>query len=393
MNEHDLMQALERRVADVSPTGAPVSDMVGRADKHRKRRNVVTAVAGAAAVAIVATTASVVGLGDDKASAPDVVSPGGQGETFVDALAVVPEGTESVYFNDPVAAAARLGLSATTVDEYNRGLIDYFVGTTGSGDQDPGGLLGPSSVYFERMSDLPFNEFGVLWAVEGISDGGGSVFTIYKMKQDVDFDAIAEDLLAAGLEEDNLLGRRHLFADNPRDVISNQGIIGDGYPLEFKEVTIDPDAGLLIVGNQGERILEVLDGDRESAAEAGTYDTLVGGVEGVERAALVTEGEPCLERLSRFDLQKAAQSGHLVYGDDVTLTARLAFADTDMAARDLEARRDYLDTATFGVNDEPLASIGTADLTVDDSVITIELEDMSSEDARDLTSPPGILSC
>ena len=69
------------------------------------------------------------------------------------------------------------------------------------------------------------------------------------------------------------------------------------------------------------------------------------------------------------------------------------FADADTAARDLPARRDYLDSATFGFDEQPLASFGTADLTSDGSVETIELSDMSSEQARELISLPGILDC
>ena len=66
MNENDVMSALQRRADAVDPGAAPLAAMTAGAATVRRRRGVVTGLAAVAAVAIVATTVSVVGLGGDE---------------------------------------------------------------------------------------------------------------------------------------------------------------------------------------------------------------------------------------------------------------------------------------------------------------------------------------
>jgi hypothetical protein len=388
MNEHDLMQALERRVADVSPTGAPVSDMVGRADKHRKRRNVLTAVAGAAAVAVVATSLSLVGFGDDNASAPDVVSPGGVSGSLGDALAVIPSDSEVLFFTDRERAATRLGLKASTRAEYAEAIAEYVSSTSGTGAEDPGGLFSPMSSSLVPTADPPLSDFDVVWSAQGGADAVGG-YTVYKMVSGADLDAVGDDLAAAGLDEEQLLGRRHLVTDNPASVSSPSGIIGNGYPRDFTDVTIDTEANLLIVGEASERVLEVLDGERESMAEAGTFDTLLSDTALVERATLTAA--PCGKAAG--DSEPTA-SGYLVYGSDVRLSARMSFVDDDSAAADLEARLPFLLDAEFGEEGRQLSTFGSFDINQRGPLIDIEATNMSSEVLPDLTREPGsIIGC
>ena len=393
MNEHDLMQALEGSAAAVDPAGPPTSVMIARAASVRKRRTA-SAVGVATAVAVIVTTVSLFGEGSDKSSAPEVVSPGGGRDGFAEALMVLPANTSSVVFTDPVAAAERLGLSASTAQKYDAALSDYIsdfiASTSGEGVEDPGGLFGLSSNYFQQTADLPFNKFVVEWAVQGSATEDISSFTVLKMRPDTDLDAIADDLVAAGLQEEDLRGRRHLRADTPQSVMSPSGVIGEGYPPEFREVTVDTDADLLILGNLSERILQVLDGDLESAADAGTYDTLLGDIDDVEVANL-RPGNRCLlrPRDQPPGIQKPAQSGYVVHGDDAALTARLLFDDADIAAADLEARTAYFETDAFGDDKAPLDSYGTYDVAQDGPIIDIELYDMSSQTLRELNGGPG----
>ncbi|CAN5416153.1 hypothetical protein BH11ACT8_BH11ACT8_33580 [soil metagenome] len=263
------------------------------------------------------------------------------------------------------------------------------------GADDPGGLAGPPLSYAQQTADLPFNAFGVEWTVQGAATEDLTAFTVFRMKPDTDLDAIADDLLAAGLQEEDLRGRRHLVADTPGSVLSPSGAIGEGYPRDFLDVTIDSDADLLILGSLSERILQVLDGDLESAADAGTYDALVGDLADVEVADL-TSGAPCL--LKRRDqppgIQQPAQSGYVVHGADAALTARLLFDDADTAAADLEARTAYFGTGRFGADAAPVDSYGAYDITQDGPLLDVELHDMSSQTLRDLTSAPGnMLGC
>lgn len=393
MNEQDLVQALEGRAADVHPAGPPTGAMIGRAAVARKRRTALSVVAAAAAVAVVATTVSLVGVGGDRSTAPEVVSPTGGGDGFAEALALLPADTASVFFNDPVAAAERLGLEASSVAEYNAELLDYVIGDDRDGAADRGGLFGPTTDYFERMAELPFNEFGVRWSVQGTTKDGSAFFTVHKMKADVDLDAIVDDLVAAGLEEQELLGRRRASIESVTSVVGADQTIGDGYPIEFLDVTIDPDADLVILGRVSAGILQVLDGERESAAGAGTYDLLVGSDEGVELASLSTGGLCARQRDRPAGVQKPVQTGYLVHGGDAALVARAVFDDAETAGADLEARAAYLESGPVGADAAPLASYGTYDLSQDGLVVDIRLGGMGSRTLRDVTRDPGILSC
>ncbi len=76
MNEHDLVQALEGRAAEVDPAGPPTGVMIGRAATVRKRRTAISVVAAAAAVAVVGHDAvagrrsATTGLDDPTSSPP-----------------------------------------------------------------------------------------------------------------------------------------------------------------------------------------------------------------------------------------------------------------------------------------------------------------------------------
>ena len=396
MNEHDLMQALERRAGGVEPGAAPLAAMTGRAATIRRRRSILTAVAAAAAVAVVATTASLVGLGDET-SAPEVVSPGGVPGTLGEALSVLPAEMRSVSFNDREAAASRLGLDQSSVASYVSSIGDYLDATSGRGDEDPGGLLGPASVYLTPMQDLPFNDFETVWSAVadrssgGIGEGGA---TVYQVSPDTDLDALADDLLVAGLEEGELLGRRYFFAETPSEVADSRGTIGEGYPIEFVRVTIDPDADLVITGPAGQAVLEVLDGDRDSLDDAGTFTRLVTGSTRVERARL-SSGSACLGK--SVGVGEVESSGYLVTGRpdaSVGLAARVELADEESAAQDLAARTTYFEQGSLGEEGVPLDEYGSYEVARQGRVVDIELGEMSAETHNDLTREPGsIVGC
>ncbi len=140
-------------------------------------------------------------------------------------------------------------------------------------------------------------------------------------------------------------------------------------------------------------MLEVLDGVRESLADTGTYDEVLGTTGDIELASLGSEAPCYLGRDGKsYGLETPTQTSYLVSGPGPTLTVRLDYADDKAAERDLEARREYLASGTFGSDDEPLSSIGAASLSLEGSVITIELSEMNSNAARTLTQPPGILT-
>ena len=392
MNERDLMQALERQAEAVHPGAAPLAAMTGRADTVRRRRAVGAVVAAAAAVAVTIGGLSVVGAGDDR-SAPEVVSPGAT-YGLDDALAVLPGDSRQVEFYDQAAAGARLGLDRSSQEDFTEFLLNDIEAGGGAGVDDPGGLFGPLTSNFETMADLPMSDDNVLWAAYGRPgtdrgiDLGGS-YQVYRVTPGTDLDAVADDLVEVGLKEDDLLGRRHL-SSLPGEV--NEVLTDRGYPQDFFDVVIDTEADLLITGSLGRNVLEVLDGDRESLADTGTFDDVIGTTGDIELASLGAD-LACILRGDRYGLEAPIRTGFLVSGAEPLLTARLAFADADAAARDAEARREYLDSATFGFDDEPLAGVGTADLSVAGPAVTIDLSGMNSAAARTLTRSPGILDC
>ncbi len=398
MNEHDLMQALERRAEAVDPGGAPLAAMTGRADTLRKRRTAFTVVAAAAAVAVVATTLSVVGLGDDRSSAPEVIAPDGGGTSTLDgALRVLPGDALSVSFNDRSAAAERLGLTASTSSEYAAGFADAIGEGLLDGSEELGGLFGPSTEFTEITADLPFNEFSVLWTARASFEPSRAIglagVTVYQMEPETDLDAIADDLAEAGLVEEDLSGRRHLVADSPGSVLVG-GVVGKGYPRDFLDVTVDTDADLVIVGSNSDTVLEVLDGERESLADSGIFDDLLAATDRVETADL--EADPCLAEADdgvTSDTEPTAV-GAVVYGSDLRVSARMSFVDDAAAAADLEARLPYLQDGKFGDDGKPLETFGSFEATRSGPVIDIEFSGMNSEVLRELVSQPrSIISC
>jgi hypothetical protein len=392
MNEQELVQALEQRVAGVDPAGAPVASMIGRAAVTRRRRTA-TAVAAAAAVAVVAVTASVIDLGGERA-APEVVSPGeGEGSgTLARALAVLPDDTATVAFHDRAAAAERLGLASSGPEEYADAVAEYLA--TAEGAADPGGLVTPLTPFLTAMADLAFNDLEVQWAVVGSSslpDGidAADGVTVYQVSPATDLDAVADDLVAAGFTEDDLRGRRHLVADDPVAVTDATGLVAGGYPPDFVDVTVDTEADLLIVGAGSRAVLQVLDDQQPSLADAGTFAAVVGASADAEVADLRI-GSACLG--DPAGLQRPDAEGFLWGPGAGGVTARLVFPDAATAAADLEARTTHLETGAFGEDALPLSGYGDYDVGQAGEVVEIVL-DVPSDAVADLAYPVGIFGC
>jgi|GEM_PF-2717749 len=397
MNEHELMQSLEHRAGGVEPGAAPLAAMTGRAATIRKRRSLVTAVAAAAAVAVVATTISLVGLGDET-SAPDVVSPDG-GSFLDDALAVLPGDSLQLSFSAPSAAAARLGLDRSSQEAYDADLVDNLVADPETGVDDTGGLFTPLSVYVEGLADRPVNDYHVVWTAFGTSGppagiGTEASYQVYRMTPGTDLDALADELVAAGLDEDEVRGRRHVYAESVAEVASQAGLIADVYPLDFYDVTIDTEADLLITGRGSSEVLEVLDGERESLADTGTFDDVIGDLEQVELID-ASAGAECYGEAG--EVQEPEAAGYLVTGGDdgsVGLTARVVLSDEATAATDLDARVALFEQGPLGEAEAPLAEYGAYDVTLDGWVVELSLSEMSSQTVRDLTRLPySIIGC
>lgn len=296
------------------------------------------------------TSCGLLGLGDDPMG---------------DALDLVPDDATTVTFRDRAAIAERLGVDdvahgATTEDvqRYEDALAADPTGTD------------ELTQFAAAMQDSPVSELSVVWSISAETPEGG--FTAYKVEDDTDLDAVADDLAASGFAEDELEGRRHLL------VSSEAGDTTGAYPSSWLEVTVDPDEHLLIAGT-ADRVLGAIDDQVSSLADDKTYADVLGGTSGVEFAVVAsppTCGVISAEQAaaSGIDTLGTPDRSAYVVADDGAPGARLEYADDDTAESDLEARRTYLTDGLLALTGDDVSTLGTFEVERDGSVVVVDVE-------------------
>lgn len=312
----------------------------------------------------------------------------GGGNHLDDALDLVPDGATQVVFRDRDAIAERLGLDEVATGDSEADLTRYAQAV----DQD---AAGPDDLttYLLPMQDAELSELDVSWSVGGILEEGA--FTAYRLDDDVDLDAVADDLAGAGYAEDELRGRRHL------ELAAGNGEPSGAYPPSWLEVTVDPDEHLLVVG-PAEGVLRVLDDETASLSDNDTYEALLDDTDDVQ-FALVADPPVCgggratpaqLEASGTTGLGSPVRTALLVTGDDGDVSARLEHTDDDAAEADLGARRTYLDEGRLVASGEPVSSLGSFGLDRTDAVVRVDLDLERPASAIDVAQQgDGFLAC
>ncbi|GAA4091008.1 hypothetical protein GCM10023066_28020 [Nocardioides kongjuensis] len=237
-----------------------------------------------------------------------------------------------------------LPADATTVTFVDRAAIAERVG-----DGDPETAYGTElSRWSAVMGDAAFDDSDVEWEAVANGDGLGRV---WKMSDDLDFDAVAADLEDAGFERSGSADRPVFEADLAD--ADETGLIGGRYPAApLLTLALVPDEELIVSGSDVPALLDVVTDDTDSLADAGSFGDLVDEAEdqdGLEYAALTLE--PACGGSGRLSPEQAAQQyGGLLHPDAMALFVTAdevsgvrLLPDEKEATADAEGLTTYLD--------------------------------------------------
>ena len=237
-----------------------------------------------------------------------------------------------------------LPADATTVTFVDRAAIADRVG-----DGKPETAYGTELARWSAvMGDAAFDDSDVEWEAVANGDGLGRV---WKMSDDLDFDAVAADLEDAGFERSGA-SDRPVFTADLADA-DQTGLIGGRYPAApLLTVALVPDEELIVSGSEVSALLDVVTDDTDSLADAGSFGDLVDEAEdqdGLEYAALTIE--PTCGRSPRLSPEQAAQQyegllspdGLALFATADEVTGVRRFAEDKEATADARGLTTYLD--------------------------------------------------
>ncbi|WP_182526592.1 hypothetical protein [Nocardioides dongkuii] len=318
-------------------------------------------------------------------------SPSSPSADLEEALDVVPDTATSVTYVGRAAAAERLeiddvetGADEEDVDRYLEGLRESMAATTTLTD------------YLPQMQEAAFSDLDLEWEVSAQGDDG--MWVVWRIDDDVDLDEVADDMVAAGYEETEEDGGRHL-----RSSLGAASSDGRRYPVEvMMSPVLVPDEHLIIVSPDPEAVLEVITDDGDSVLDAEDLDEVVDAADDAEFAHLrrdidcgaVYEDGPLspeeTEQLNAAsgleDLGRPDATGFFVHGDDAgTTTTVLAFADDDAAKADATAREAWLEGEPLLASGGPFTQDATWDVETDGPLVRID-HDYGTGDASTASS-------
>jgi hypothetical protein len=300
-----------------------------------------------------------------------------------DALELVPGDATFVTITNRQAAAERLGIDDVETGADQDDLDRYIEASV-----DADSLMATTRLgrYLVPMAQhAAFSELDVVWEAAATGDDQGFAST-YKMSDDLDLDAVGDDLVDAGYQEDEIAGHRHLYIEDVATDTDFDGMIG-GYPgVEMTDLVVVPDEHLMFVAHGREEVeeaVDVLEDDADSATDTGDFDEVLDGADDPELAVLAHDvGCSPGGNLSAEQLEQAGLDGlgtpeataFFVSGDDAETSSVLAFADDGAAEADLEAREDYLADGVLLKTRQPIADVATWDLERDGDLVRIDYE-------------------
>lgn len=182
-----------------------------------------------------------------------------------EALEYLPDDTINVTFVDRKAVAERqdladleTGASDNELDEWSEAQADEGYGTE-------------LSTFVRVMQDAAFSDFDVEWEATGTSKEG--LVRVWKLEDDTDFEAIADDLEDAGYDRSEK-DDAEVFEIDLAEADATTGLYGGRYPGNLLNLALVPDEHLIVSGNVEEGLDVVTDG-KDSLADEGSFDDLL----------------------------------------------------------------------------------------------------------------------
>lgn len=327
----------------------------------------------AALAAVVAPTVAGCGLFDT-------------GSTLEEALEYLPADTFSVEFADRAAMSERLGLDDIDPRGVTEGELDDYLESLQDPDNDAVAVTELAS-YARVMADAPINTFDVEWEARASwgdpDDQDGTAF-VWKVGDDLDFDALAEDLADKGYDEDDSGDLPVYTAD--RSATTEDGLVGGVYPPLMYNVLLDEDEQLVVASVVPDPLGDVADviaDDEDSLADGGGMDELLDTAEGDPELALLVTGGPTVCRAGGRPLPEQVSGEYddlgrpdaralFVSADDPKVLLALQYDSEDAAEDDLEAREDLIDDGVDPLAVVPFDQLGDFELDQDGEFVLIE---------------------
>lgn len=219
------------------------------------------------------------------------------------------------------------------------------------------------SSYTETLEDAPFNADAVEWEAAATWDDGAA--TVWKVDDDLDFGALADDLEEKGYTKESVKGRS-LFTIDLSD--SQGGLVGGTYPVPLLlTVLLDEDEQVVAGGSEPgdlEEIAAVIADDEDSLADDGGFEDLLDAAEDdPDIAWLARDGDALCDGM-------VARGLFLAEEKDVRLV--LQYDDEGAADDDLDARTELVEEGVDPITARPFDELGEFDLERDGDRIVVE---------------------
>lgn len=314
----------------------------------------------------------------------------GGGSRVEDTFEYLPADTTRVDFVDRAAIAERLGVDDVGDDATRQELEEYV-----KAFQDAPGATELAPWLSSMVRDAAFSDLDVEW--EATAGFGDATSVVWKVSDDLDLDAVADDLLDAGYDESGSGEARVFEAGDVKDT-GETGLFGDRYPVQMYRVAVVPDEHLVISGGGLEEVVDAVLDDADSLADDGGFDDLLELApepDDLETAALRDGDAACAAPVgggrapSTDGLGTPEGAALFTSGDAEPVLGALLFADEAAAEADAEARASYLEEfAEFYDLDLDL------DVSTDGEAVLVETDAANAQPAvRALERAEGPLAC
>ncbi|KAA1426030.1 hypothetical protein [Nocardioides antri] len=300
-----------------------------------------------------------------------------RGSSVEEAFEYVPADTYQVRFADREAWAERISTDDLDPRDLSESDVEDYLGAALEHSDDAVSFT-ELSPHLRAMRDAPFNDVDVQWEIQATwgdpdEPGGGSAF-VWKVGDDVDFDALAEDLVDKGYDDQGD-GDLAIYSTDVSEA-SETGKHGGVYPLVMSNVLLDEDeqivAGSISSPEPLRDVADVITDDADSLADDGRMNDLLDAADGDPELALMTTGGEAgcalggrldeRQRAIYDDLGRPEARALLVYGEDPEVLLALQYDSDDAAEDDVAAREDLVQDGVDPITAQPFAELGDFDL-------------------------------
>lgn len=312
-----------------------------------------------------------------------------RGSTLDDSVEYLPADTFSVSFSDREAVAKRLDIDGIDPRDISDDDLERY-STAFEEHREVVVVSADLADYITVMRDAPFNDADVVWEAQagwGDPHGETRAAWVWKVGDDLDFDALADDLKDKGYDEGES-GDLPVYSASRSAIDVRSGTIGEVYPAPtMLNVMLDEDDQIVVGSSNTDAladIAEVIADDADSLADDGSAEDLVEAAEGDPELAIINLGGPTVcagaagtlpetDRALYDDLGRPESRALFVSDDDdAKVTLVLGYDSEDAAKEDLDAREALIEDGADQRTREPLSDLGDFEVDQDGDLLVID---------------------